>query len=277
MSKFRPDPPTQCEGWSTGQWTAWLTAFTVIKTVRAFDRPLCMRCRRPMAVDDQGSSWPTCWACSKVYGGTAAAVVPISYAASNGLTSLIAQAKDEPDRWWIRYALASLMCDFLTLHRPCLERQAGGPFTIATTVPSHPSKRAGRDHLSELVGTVNNMAHLPWRYDVLTKLKADTAGERRQRIDCDLFSAPHDLRGQTILLIDDLYTSGSTSAAAATALIAAGASPPVILTIGRHLDPATDEPARAFIDAARLNDRSWEPNNCAAHIGSLAKPNPNGF
>lgn len=270
MSSFRPGPPDGVLT-LTSEWADWLTSFGVIRSIRADEDGTCLRCRRPVGTRDDGQHWWHCWQCKSTYRGTAAAVVPISYSASGGLTSLIAQAKDEPDRWWVRMGLASLVSEFITQHQSCLENVAGGSFHKATVVPSHPSKRAGRDHLKELVGSVDGGpgVGLTWDVDLLSKTRADGADSHRNVADPELFSVHHPVVGQRILLLDDLYTSGGTTASAAAALIAHGATPPVILTIGRHLD---DEEAitRQFVASQNIDARGWEPDTCPVHPKSAA-------
>jgi predicted amidophosphoribosyltransferase len=223
-----------------------------------------------MLPDASGTLWPLCWACNNTFRRSTRGVVPISFSTSQGLTSVIAQAKEEPDRWWIRVGLASLLYTFMNEHRTCLERLAYGTFDYVTVVPSHPSKRAGRDHLKDLQRSVAPEAWdaWPWDLDLLLKMHPSGADDRRGAIDKTLFqtSGVHNLAGRRVLLVDDLYTSGGTIASAAAALTAAGADPPVVLTIGRHLQ-ATDAAVRAFIEASEaIGRRGFERTTCAVHV-----------
>lgn len=265
---LRPDSPANSEGWTTAEWTKWLAEdVNAVCSILPDDAPICGRCRRPMKVDDDGSSWPRCWPCNNTYRDLTRVVAPISYSASGGLTGLVAQAKEEPDRWWVRFGLASLLYSFLTTHLECLERFAHGSFDYATVVPSHPSRRGGRDHLKELVGTVSGgWPGVPWQLDLLTKTRPSVADERRQTVDKDLFVADArvNLAGRRVLLVDDLYTSGSTSASAAHALVAAGSDPPVVVTIGRHLAPG-DDAAVEFVRKHHLENRGYVPQACVLH------------
>lgn len=276
MSSFHLPAPLNSDGWTTADWTTWLAGTGVIRSVCDGDAPTCARCRRPMGLDNYGHPWERCFDCNQTYRGTARAVVPICYSSSGQLTSVIAQAKDEPDRWWIRFGLAGLLYSFLTGHRQCLEARAFGAFDYATVVPSHPSKRGGRDHLKDMIGTVagSTWPGIPWQLDLLTKTKPSIADDRRRSIDPDLFvvSPGHNVAGRRILLVDDLYTSGGTVASAATALTTAGADPPVVVTIGRQLD-INEDVARDFAQE-HLNGRRYEPTTCAVHTrpGPFATP-----
>lgn len=263
---FRPAEPADTTGWTTAEWAAWLDETAAITSIRADDAVVCARCRRPKRDD----GWPRCYACNQIYSGTAAAVVPIAYAASGGLTSLIAQAKDEPDRWWVRVGLAALLFTFIRDHLPCLEAQAGGQFDVATVVPSHPSKRNGRDHMKDLIRSVTSKdgtwSGIPWELDLLTKTSPAAAAQHRQDIDANLFTATRDLKDERVLLVDDLYTSGSTTASACFGLTVARARKPVVVTLGRQLDVRNDPLVLPFVEAHKLNSRMFESDQCAVHL-----------
>ncbi len=260
--------PLSSNGWNTRQWQTWLDAQGVLAGLTPQDGPRCGLCRQPSRPDNFGVHYERCFVCARSYGDVLQAVVPISYSVSGGLTSLIAQAKDEPERVWVRYGLASVLYEFLARHRPCLERAAGGRLTVATVVPSHPSRREGRDHLKELLGCVNASAWPgadTWDLGLLSKAGSSVAGDRRGSLDANLFLAQQDGRvaGQRVLLVDDLFTTGSTTASAAAALRAAGARSVVAVTLGRQL---SDNPiARAFVRDNGIAGRGLQPANCAVH------------
>lgn len=81
----------------------------------------------------------------------------------------------------------------------------------------------------------------------------------------DLFAADPDvnLAGRRVLLIDDLYTSGSTTASAAHALMEARADPPVVVTLGRHL--SQDSQSRDFVERNGIDARTLDLSTCALH------------
>lgn len=264
---MRLDQPVGTDRWTTAEWTRWLDEAGAVTSILPSDSPICGRCRRPMQPRDDGFVFPNCWACNNTYRGMSRVVVPISYSGSSGLTSLIGQAKDHPERWWIRYGLASLLYSFLAEHVGCLERFAHGTFDYATVVPSHPSRRGGRDHLKDLVQTVpSQWPRVPWNLDLLTKTRPSVADDRRAAIEEGLFvSDPRvNLAGRRVLLVDDLYTSGSTTGSAAHALREAGADPPVIVTIGRHLS-SDDAAAVNFVRANDLSARRYTYASCVVH------------
>lgn len=228
--------PPGSGAWTTQDWAAWLDGTGAVCSVRATDYPLCQRCRRPARLRNDGEPWRLCFECDNVYRRDALvrAVVPISWSVSGGLTGAIARAKAHPvTEPWIRTGLASLLYTFIRDHRSCIERNAFGSIDFMTVVPSHPSRRNGWDHMKELIGCVQGgrWAGLEWDLDALEKVIPSAAETHRRRIDPDLFrvGGHRNFAGRRILLIDDLYTSGSTTAAAVHALRAAGADPPTVL------------------------------------------------
>jgi predicted amidophosphoribosyltransferase len=261
---FRPPPPVSA-GWRTSDWTDWLVAQRVVHSVRS-DDPCCVSCSGSRGSDGLGNPYPTCWPCGHAYSSYLRRIVPISYSLSAGLTSLIAQAKDEsPGRDWVRRPLASILHGFLQRHWDCLERTAGGSIDLVVPIPSHGSSRGGVDHLVQLNQTVvPPWRPKPWTFDVLAKQRPSTADDHRRAVVEDLFAINpwHDLAGKRVLLIDDLCTTGSTIASAAAALTAAGAERSIAVTIGRHT--RTDD-ARAQDLLNLLPTRAWEPQTCAVH------------
>jgi predicted amidophosphoribosyltransferase len=192
--------------------------------------------------------------------------VPICYAFSGHLTSLIRQAKDEPDRRWLQVPLASLLYTFLLHHRACLARVAGGEFDVVTVVPSHSTSRGGWDHLKDMHSRITGVwPGPPWDLELLVKSGGGAAGQRRARVQADEFQLRQgaNVWGKRVLLIDDLYTSGGTTGSASAALTGRGATT-VIVTLGRHID-ARDPLLPAFAQTNRLDVRGWEIGSCAVH------------
>jgi predicted amidophosphoribosyltransferase len=263
---LRPTQPQVAAGWTTLDWTNWLASTGALLSVRATDHPACSRCRRPVGLDNAGQPWARCYHCWNVYRGGTRSVVPICYAFSGHLTSLIRQAKDEPDRRWLQVPLACLLFTFLQHHRACLARVAGGQFDVATVVPSHPTSRGGWDHLKDMHARVTGTWPGPqWDLELLTKAGQSVAGQRRARVQADEFQLRPgaNVWGKRVLLIDDLYTSGGTTGSASAALTNRGATT-VIVTLGRHID-SNDPLLPAFVQTNGLGTRGWEIGTCAVH------------
>jgi orotate phosphoribosyltransferase len=83
------------------------------------------------------------------------------------------------------------------------------------------------------------------------------------RFDVERYEALADLRWQSVLLIDDTWTTGASAQSAAAALKAAGAGKVVAAVIGRHVNRdwhENDQRLRA------LPDFAW--SRCALCAGS---------
>ncbi|WP_326599205.1 hypothetical protein [Streptomyces sp. NBC_01803] len=65
------------------------------------------------------------------------------------------------------------------------------------------------------------------------------------------------LRGESVLLIDDTWTTGNHAQSAAAALKAAGARHVAVVVLGRHLNRTFRDTA-ASVERARLRRFSWK-------------------
>jgi predicted amidophosphoribosyltransferase len=265
---FRPARPSAelTDGWTTIQWTAWLNDLGVVHSIGPNESRTCGMCCKPMPVLESGYVYPTCYPCGHHYAPYLRRVVPISFSVSAGLTSLVAQAKEEGDRSWVYLGLASMLWDFLHAHWSCLEHAAGGLIDGMMTIPSHPGKRGGRDHLAVMRDCVSNWPMSTWvPAGVLINRSGANAETRRNSVDVEQFAieADSNVAGKRFLLIDDMCTSGSTTASAAYALRNAGAERPLAVTLGRHISTGD---ANAASLLAELPTRRWEVGTCPVHV-----------
>lgn len=128
--------------------------------------------------------------------------------------------------------LAAVLWRHLDEHETCLAAGAGvGGFDLVTTVPSGHKERDDRHPLRDLVGAICGPTRD--RYERLLERSDAQAGEHD--FDTRKYDALARLRGQTILLIDDTWTTGASAQSAACALKRAGSGPVAALVIGRHL------------------------------------------
>lgn len=184
------------------------------------------------------------------------AVLPISYSVHFGqLHTALAQYKRTAGRVGrrLQMELAAVLWRFLREHESCLARSAGAPaFDLVTTVPSSDRQRDGDHPLRRIVGA--DVGATRDRYvSLLARSGTDVPA---RRVDPGKYNPARDLDGESVLLIDDTWTSGANAQSAAGALKTAGAGTVGVLVIGRHQR-----------NAARLRalPQSFDWSACALH------------
>jgi predicted amidophosphoribosyltransferase len=182
------------------------------------------------------AGYARCWACTHNQPALDA-VAPISYSvAREQLHHTLASYKrlDGDVARRLQVILAAILWRFLAAHEPCLAKEANTTgFDLVTTVPSGDRDRDDRHPLriivGELVGPLRARHHR-----LLRRTQTDVPP---RAFDANKFEATsQELDGQSILLIDDTWTTGASAQSAAAALKAAGAGPIAAVVIGRHLN-----------------------------------------
>ncbi len=119
-------------------------------------------------------------------------------------------------------------------------RAAGFPSCgFVQPVPMHWIRRNARgiDHAARLAKAFAARADLPYRNVLrrarLTRQQAKLSGEARRRALGDAIRARESLHGETVLLIDDVRTTGTTVSQCRRALVNAGAGRVYVLTLAR--------------------------------------------
>ena len=187
-----------------------------------------------------------CYACA----GTEQAIdvmAPISYSvAHEQLHHALAAYKREPGRIGRRLAvaLAAVLWRHLAVHERCLAGAAAGAasdtarfepyssrFELVTTVPSSDPERDENHPLRAIVGELAG----PTRARHQRLLRRTDRPVAPRCADPEKFAPTRLLNGESVLLIDDTWTSGANAQSAAAALKAASAGPVAALVIGRHL------------------------------------------
>ncbi len=198
--------------------------------------------------------YPQCVACSR-QPQFADAVLPISYSTHLGqLHTALANYKRSASPAIARRAqleLAALLWRFLAHHEECVRvRLDIDPFELVTTVPSGAGERDSVHPLREIVGSL--VAPTRDRYEPVLR----TSGlEVPPRVVNPLkYEAVRDLAGQSVLLIDDTWTTGASAESAAGALKASGAGTVGVVVIGRHLHPEFGENRNRLRALPRLFD-----------------------
>jgi predicted amidophosphoribosyltransferase len=176
-----------------------------------------------------------CFACA--HGGDHLAVVaPISYSVGHEqLHHVLAGYKRLQGATARRFTieLAAVLWRHLAAHERCIARAAGTErFELVTTVPSSDPERDEHHPLRRIVGEL--AAPTRERHARLLRRSGTAAGTHQ--FHADRYEATRVLSDESILLIDDTWTTGANAQSAACALRAAGAGPVAVLVIGRYLN-----------------------------------------
>jgi len=181
------------------------------------------------------NGYARCYACARCQ-SPLDAMTPISYSvAREQLHHALASYKrldgDVPRR--LQTILAAILWRFLQAHEACIATAANAHrFDLVTSVPSGDACRDEHHPLRTIVGelvapTRDRHRRLLTRTE--TELAPRTFSENK-------FEPTQRLRGQSILLIDDTWTTGASAQSAAAALKRAGAGHIAAVVIGRHLN-----------------------------------------
>ncbi len=166
-------------------------------------------------------------------------VAPISYSVAleqlhHSLRAYKRKPAESETARHLATGLAAVLWRFLDSHERCVAAASKTrAFDRVTSVPSGDHVR-GDDHpLGRIVGSLS--APTRSRYERL--LTRTPAIVRRHEFDAHRFEATRAVGGESILLIDDTWTTGASAQSAAAALKRAGAQRVAAVVIGRHLNP----------------------------------------
>lgn len=133
----------------------------------------------------------------------------------------------------LRLELASLLRGHLDAHERCLARAAGTEaFDLVTTVPSADRHRDEGHPLRQLVSIALG-AGRDRHQRLLIRSGFDT---EERSYDFLKYIGLGPLDGESVLLVDDTWTTGANTQSAAAALKAAGAGAVAAIVIGRHVN-----------------------------------------
>lgn len=246
---------------TVGDWMDWLHANGILVPTAPRPSGSCAVCQGAVGLRDDGDPWSRCFQCNGY--GALDSFVPITYSVDSGLESMLHRFKDfDGDHAWLNQPLGSLLMTFLAKHGQCIERDALG-IDVATFVPSNNQTRTF-SQLQRILDAVKKNPVKDWFDWDPTIIERDFSVTRPTRAEVKPAAYAADrkaVRGRSILVLDDTWTSGASLVSTAAALKQAGASYVVGLTLGRQLNAgghygSTDE---------ILNDvrgRRWTDADC---------------
>jgi predicted amidophosphoribosyltransferase len=162
-----------------------------------------------------------------------AAMSAVSYCMSGGqLHHALAGYKrlPPPSAQRLSLVLAAVLARHLNAHEHCLAAAVGTEsFQLVTSVPT---RHGPRDSLETMLKTL--VAPIAERYRPM--LSTGDTDVPAHRFSARRYRATSGLRGQSVLLIDDTWTTGASAQSAAAALATAGAGPIGALVIGRFIN-----------------------------------------
>lgn len=210
--------PTRCVGCGASG-SIWCAACRA--RLRPVSSAICLRCRRELiagvACPACGPQAPRAWAAAVYQPPLDRALTHLKYRPEERLASALAEALANSYR---RHHLSA---------------------TVVVPVPLSRRRRNRRGYnQTELLGrALAGMLNLPLRPSAVSRTR-DTgsqvgleAGQRWANVVGAFEASPDLVRGQAVLLIDDVQTTGATLAACAEALTMAGATRLTALTVGR--------------------------------------------
>lgn len=129
--------------------------------------------------------------------------------------------------------LAAVLWRYLASHETCVAQAARlSGFSVVTTVPSGNTERDEQHPLRPMVAETVGVTRS--RYRRLLRPTAVAVAPRA--FSREKFRPTDALSGESVLLIDDTWTTGANAQSAAAALKAAGAGRVAAVVIGRHVN-----------------------------------------
>jgi predicted amidophosphoribosyltransferase len=188
-------------------------------------------------------------------------VVPITlYRRPSRLRDWLTYYKQTPEvehREEYRVNLATVLGRFMRENQPELWDTTGG-YSVACVVPS--SSRQELQHPLRGIVSESDVFGVP-----VVDLLRRGVGDLGHRILSDRGFVPNgDVSGERVLLVDDVYTTGSRAQSAASALQVAGGSVAAVLVLARRIDPDFNEAANQVW--LRQSSRSYDFINALAWL-----------
>ena len=205
-----------------------------LKLTTPLAAPLCQRCGMPLRQLTDATA-AGCRNCRRVRLFFDRAISVFEY---NPVMKIIIHQLKYRRKTALADPLAERMTGFLANHLPLAR------IDMVTCVPLHPRRRRTRGfNQSHLLGKhMADRLNLPYQESVLrrirqSKVQAVSSYEQRRDNIADAFrlSDPQAVSGKTVLLVDDVLTTGATLNECSRVLKAAGATHVFVATLARAL------------------------------------------
>jgi hypothetical protein len=188
----------------------------------------CLVCATPVG------GYPLCWRCRdhQSFSGLADVVVPLAYAIDGTESAAVVRNyKNHPlrmERERCGSIIRALLRLGMLLHERCIGAVVGQPVSARVVIPSLTNRLGAHPMMSiaESLGLIG---------DVALKPSLDARCDRV--VDSEKFTIDGAVKGRHMLVIDDVWTTGSNAQSAALALRRAGAAAVSVMLIARWLNP----------------------------------------
>ncbi len=203
---------------------------------------VCQACRD---WTDGATLCPKCRNAQDLLGMSPAPVVPISlYIKPSAMRDRLTFYKDprSPANGQFAIEVAAIFERFFAEHTGEVAARFGD-WDVATVIPSKHAHDGPHPLHTALI-------ELPARSVLPLESLLRPGGEtidRRQPAPGG-FVADTSVAGRSVILLDDVYTTGATAQSAVYALVAAGARVPAVVVAGRRLNPTAFQPVAALVE-----------------------------
>lgn len=221
---------------STTDWMNWMRdEGDILVPVAPHHESSCDLCHGAVGLRYDGSTWPLCQHCQN-YQGAVDQLIPITYSLDSGLESMLHRFKDRGVDW-LSGPLSALLYSFLRRQRGCVGEAANG-VDVSVVVPSDNRQRSFHPMDRLIHGGVEGdpvAQWFDWDFEMVER-DFSTTRPARGELKPEAYRVTGDVADASVLVLDDTWTSGSSTASVAAALKDAGADRVTVLTLGRQLN-----------------------------------------